>query len=90
MPLWESFLVRDDEVGFCRPKPAGENAFEKDVGIKPWLAWEKLAQWRNRSAMRYGDLKSSRREGVVDQIHVAVESHAIGAGDDIDCWCHGL
>ncbi len=39
--------------------------------------------------MADGGVKSGGGEGAVDEVHVAVESDAVGAGDDVDgCW-HG-
>jgi len=84
VPLGEPFLVGDEEVVFSGAQPAREDAFEENVGIKCWFAGEKAAEWRDGATVGNGDIKPSGRQGVVNEIDVAVESHSVGAGDDVD------
>lgn len=84
----EAFLVWDEQVLAGGAKPARKNALEEDVGIKFGFAREKPGEWRNRPTMRDCYFKTSRAECLVDEIYIAVEAYTIGAGDDVDFFCH--
>ena len=45
MTVGKSFLVWNEQVGFSCAKPAGEDAFEKNIGIVARCAGEKPAPW---------------------------------------------
>tara|TARA_B110000908_G_C10265537_1_gene463520 strand:+ start:261 stop:608 length:348 start_codon:yes stop_codon:yes gene_type:complete len=82
--MGESFLIRDEEVGVGGAKPSWKDPFEEDVGIAPRLAGKKATQSRDAAAVADGDIVSGSGECAVDEVDVAVESHTVGAGDDVD------
>ena len=81
--LWETFLVWDEEIGFCGTQPPGEDALEKDVGMVLLFRAEPVCVKRNAPGVAHGDLVAGRSGDRVDEIDIAIQANTIGPGDDI-------
>jgi len=87
--MGEALLVWNEDIGFGRGEPAGEDTLEKEIGVEGFFATKPICQNRNPAAVAHGDFVSGSGCGLMDEIDITVQSHAVAPGDDVK-MSHGI
>lgn len=80
----KAFLVWDEDVGAGSADPAGEDALHEEVGIEALFLREESEEGGGSAAVADGDLVPGCLGDFADEVDIAVEADAVGAGDDVE------
>lgn len=89
MTFGKALLVGDEDVGLSCANPAGKNPLHKNVAVKADSLRKKRKKRGGATAMTYRDPVAGSYCNIMNKIDIAVESHSVCSGNDIEVKGHG-